>query len=155
MLGSAGLEALNISKANVRYRWKADIDDCRCRMAHVQRMSISPGSIAALIDAVAACPAVATKGLRFAPVEQARFHQIAPHTVTWDWCGRHSGERGLQAALAYYDADGLIVSVNVAHADQVVTEVELWRGDGQPIQSVPRADDLWEMIAGRTYSPRR
>jgi hypothetical protein len=117
-------------------------------------MSISWDALEALAEAIAAHPAFLNKGLRFAPVAQARFHQIRDDTLTWDWCDRQSGERGLRAALAYYDTDCQIVSVGVSYADDVVTEVELWRGDGQLIRSVPRGADVWEMIEGRTYSPR-
>ena len=47
-----------------------------------------------------------------------------------------------------------IVSVNVSKADNQITEIELWRGDNQPILSVPKQADLWEMHPGRVYSPR-
>ena len=92
--------------------------------------------------------------VHFAPVTQARFHQISADTVTWDWCDRHSAERGLRTALAYYDLDGQIVSVTVVKAEDQVTEIELWRGDGEPILSVPHQADLWEMVPGEVYAPR-
>lgn len=117
-------------------------------------MGISSDALGSLIEAIAAYPAVLSKSLRFAPTAEARFHKISDDTLTWDWCDRHGQERGLRAALAYYDTDGQIVSVNVAYANDVVTEVELWRGDGQPIRSVPRGTELWEMVEGRIYSRR-
>jgi hypothetical protein len=64
-----------------------------------------------------------------------------------------SAERGI-ATLAYYDLDGQIVSVGLAAAGGEVTEIELWRGDDQPVLSVPNRTDLWEMEPGRIYSPR-
>jgi hypothetical protein len=117
-------------------------------------MSLVSDDITLLVEALKGHSSVTGSGVRFAPVSQVRFHEISAGTLTWDWCDRHPAEQGLRAALAYYDLDGQIVSVNVAKADDQVTEIELWRGDDQPILSVPKQADLWEMLPGRVYSPR-
>lgn len=117
-------------------------------------MGIAFDQIEQLVDALKSYPSVSETGLSFPPVSEARFHRISDGTVTWDWCERHSGERGLRGALSYYDLDDQIVAVNVAFAGHQVTEIELWRGDDAPIMSLPKSSDLWEMEPGKVYSPR-
>jgi hypothetical protein len=117
-------------------------------------MAVTSDDVGRLIEALAGHPSVTRSGVRFAPIVKARFHEISPGTLTWDWCDRHPAERGLRAGLAYYDLDGQIVDVNVVKSGNLVTEIELWRGDDKPIQSVPQQADLWEMVPGQVYSPR-
>jgi hypothetical protein len=116
-------------------------------------MTVSSEAVEPLVEALAEHASIKESGVIFAPASEARFHEPGPGTLTWDWCGRSAAEQGIQT-LAYYDADGQIVSVGMAAAGSQVTEIELWRGDGQPVLSVPRRGDLWEMEPGRIYSPR-
>ena len=107
-------------------------------------MGIAFDHIGPLIDALGSHPSVRESGLLFPPVSEARFHRINDGTVTWDWCDRHPDERGLRADLSYYDLDGQIVAIFVFFANNRVTEIELWRGDAQPILSVPQQAEIWE-----------
>ena len=139
---------------NVRNGWEADIGDYYCRMAqHVQK-SVTSEAVEMLVEALRRHPYLTRSGAHFGSVTEARFHEINSGTVTWDWCDRHGGERGLRGVLAYYDLDHRTVSISLAKADNQVTEIELWRGDGNPILSMPQQVDLWEMVPGRIYSPR-
>jgi len=116
-------------------------------------MNLTSEAVEPLVRALAQHPALKNYDLRFLPLAEARFHEIAPGILTWDWCDRHKEERG-KGSLAYYDLDGQIVSVGLVAAHNEVTEIELWRGDGNPVQSVPSQADLWEMVPGVIYSPR-
>ena len=116
-------------------------------------MAINSDALERLIEALAEHPAVQRDGLQFSAVSDASFHQIDPSILLWGWGDRGPGERG-KAALAYYDLDGQIVSVGLLAAGNQVTEVELWRGDGNALLSVPARGDLWDMVPGRVYSPR-
>lgn len=122
--------------------------------AHRGSMTLSADAIGPLIEELALQPSVRAKGARFLPPGEARFHEVSPGTLAWDWCDRNSTERALRSPLAYYDLDGQIVMVSVVIAQGAVTEIELCRGDDQPIQTTPQSKDLWEMIEGVTYSPR-
>ena len=117
-------------------------------------MSVAKEDVARLIEALEGHPSVTRSGVRFAPATEARFQEISPGTLTWDWCDRHAAERALRAGMAYYDLDGQIVGVSVVEAGNQVTEIELWRGDDNPVLSVPQQADLWEMVPGQGYSPR-
>jgi hypothetical protein len=105
-------------------------------------MSVTAENIVQVVDALTSHPWFSRSGARFLPVAEARFHEVDPGTLTWDWCGRHAAERGLRGAVAYYDLDGQIVSIMVMVADDHVTEIELWRGDGTAILALPQPSDL-------------
>ena len=124
------------------------------RTGYYDQMTATSEAVESLIKALSTHPSVTRDGAYFAPATEARFHGIRPDTLTWDWCDRNSAERGLRAALAYYDLDGQIVSVALSVASKQVTEIELWRGDGTPILSVPSDGDVWEVVPGQVYSPR-
>jgi hypothetical protein len=116
-------------------------------------MTINRDALEPLVRALGGYPAVQKDGLQFSGVGDARFQEIDPGTLLWSWGERRPGERG-KAALAYYDLDGQIVSVGLLADGNEVKEIELWRGDGTALLSVPSKDDLWEMVPGHTYSPR-
>jgi hypothetical protein len=116
-------------------------------------MTINKDALEPLIRALAAHPAVQKDGLQFSDVGNAMFQEIDPGTFLWSWGERRPGERG-KAALAYYDPDGQIVNVGLLAAGNQVTEIELWRGDGNALLSVPSKADLWGMVPGHVYSPR-
>lgn len=118
-------------------------------------MSISPTDVEAVVAVVASHPSVTSSGVHFAQVSEAQFHEISPGVVAWQWGDRTPKERGLRAALAYFDLDGSIVGVVVITVENQVTQIELMRGDAKPILSVPQQGDLWEMVPGQLYSPRK
>lgn len=116
-------------------------------------MTVYANAVEALIEALAEHPLIQKSGVQFAPATEARFHEVSPGTIIWDWSDGGAGEQGI-ATLAYYDRDGQIVSVVQFAAGSQVTEIELWRGDNQPVLSLPAHADLWEVEPGRIYSPR-
>jgi hypothetical protein len=116
-------------------------------------MTIASEDVELLINVLAKHPSVKNDGFRFAPIAEARFHQVNPGTLYWDW-ELPSGEKRGKTALAYYDLDGQIVSLVLLAVTDTVTDIELWRGDGQPVPHLPEQPDLWEMVPGRIYSPR-
>src|SRR5262245_60978489 len=106
-------------------------------------MTLSGDAIEPLLAALANVPLIREKALEFPPAAKARFQEVSSGWLTWVWSDRHAAER-LKATLGYHDADGQIVIISIVVGIQnVVTEIELWRGDDQPLQSVPQQIDIW------------
>ncbi len=74
-----------------------------------------------------------------------------PGYAVWRWGQIEPGEKAVLTAT-YRDIDGIGVMLTVvAGADKKLKEVELWRGDGTPVSSLPTPGALEKMVPGKIY----
>lgn len=104
-----------------------------------------------LVQELASAEASIRKGLQFPDAAEARFLEPAAGYAVWEWEPPADGDRG-KLTYIFDDLDGVGAFMRVtASSIGKVKEIEFWRGDGVPIQGVPKLRDLIEGQTGMIY----
>lgn len=99
--------------------------------------------IAVLIKEISTSEEVATKNLRFLDADDARLEEPVPGIYLLTWSQPEAGDR-LKLRYAFRDSDEVAVVVSLVFSkENVITEVELSRGDGKSVQHIPALADLF------------